>query len=137
MTWNSKAVAARNIIFRQNRVRYKLKLNNNRCVKFSLSCIRAAKKSMCLQPRGEFTKTQRADPKAEDWVWFLVLVIFCCFGLVLSYTVSLTCCLVPFSTEKAWEMVTHNLLGQTQQWCELAEASAKPLKVSFHLDEES
>lgn len=126
MTRNSKAVAAQNIIFWQNRVWYKLKLNNNRCVNFSLSCVTTAKKSMCLQPWGELTKKLKEQIQKQKtgcgfWLYFVVLVWF-----FLSYTMSFICCLVPFSTEKAWEKVTHSLLGQTQQWCELAETSAEP-----------
>lgn len=109
MIYNSKAVTAQNIVLWQNRVPYKLKLNNNRCVNFSLSCITAAKMSICLQLWDEFTKEiQRVHAKAEDWV---CLGFFCCgvfFVLFcfLDYILSLVNCLIHFSTERAWEIVT-------------------------------
>lgn len=80
--------------------------------------------SICLQLWDEFTKEiQRVHPKAEDWVWF--------FYSFLNYIVSLVNCLIPFYTERAWEMLNHSLLGQTQQWCDLTDVSAELLKVFF------
>lgn len=75
MICNSEAAAAWNTIFWQNRVQYKLKLNINRCVNFSPSCLTAAKASICLQLLNKFTEEilQRVHPKAEDWVGFLLL----------------------------------------------------------------
>lgn len=89
--------------------------------------------SICLQLWDEFTKEiQRAHPKAEDWLCFRFFVVG---GGVFffNYIVSLVNCLIPFYTERAWEMVNHSLLGQTQQWCDLTDASTELLKVFVFL----